>query len=269
MPKTILLLTHLPTTASSDTGILGQALQDLGHTIKTHKVQSFASDGSKRVDADFPPYENFDAVIAFGAAEHAYDTSLDWIAKELDYISALHRHGIPYLGICFGSQLLAQSLGGRTVPADSIELGLITLEPLAPCPVATGPWLSWHGDKVELPKSVDVLAKTSVAPQIFRSGSSIGVQFHPEVNTEMLEAWIRQTAEEPEGILLPKDLQKEWAEHEPLIHKNARDLLDWFLSEMPTSRTGSPALRPSLSREPTSPGLVRELSDSTGPALIT
>ncbi|MFJ6158779.1 type 1 glutamine amidotransferase [Pseudarthrobacter sp. NPDC092184] len=227
--KTVLLITH-EQTSSTDTGLVGQALLDAGHTIKTHEVFTVNSDGVRTVNADFPDPRNFDAVIAFGSFSHIYEITDDWLAREINYISTLHRQDIPYLGICFGAQLLAESLGGRTVRANRMEAGLVTFDPGYACPLPAGPWFSWHSDKVELPGHVDVLATTDVAPQVFRTGRSIGVQFHPEVDAELMEEWIRIGGHELEGVLSIEDFRRQWAAHEPAAERNTKELLDWFLN---------------------------------------
>ncbi|MBE4717878.1 hypothetical protein DAD99_06900 [Pseudarthrobacter sp. AB1] len=227
--KTVLLITH-EQTSSTDTGLVGQALLDAGHIIKTHEVFSVSPDGTRTINADFPDPRDFDAVIAFGSFGHIYEIHDDWITREILYISVLHQQEIPYLGICFGAQLLAESVGGTTVRADRMEAGLITFEPGYTCPVPPGPWFSWHSDKVELPEHIDVLATTAIAPQVFRTGRSIGVQFHPEADGDLMEEWIRLGGHELEGVLSIEDFRRQWAVHEPAAESNTRELLDWFLS---------------------------------------
>lgn len=227
--KTVLLITH-EQTSSTDTGLVGQALLDAGHIIKTHEVFSTSADGTRTINANFPDPRDFDAVIAFGSFSHIYEIADDWIIKEIQYISAIHQQDIPYLGICFGAQLLAESVGGRTVRAERMEAGLITFEPGYSCPVPAGPWFSWHSDKVELPEDIDVLATTDVAPQVFRTGRSIGVQFHPEADGELMEEWIRIGGHELEGVLSIEDFRSQWAAHEPAAERNTKELLDWFLN---------------------------------------
>jgi GMP synthase (glutamine-hydrolysing) len=227
--KTVLLITH-EQTSSTDTGLIGQALLDAGHIIKTHEVFTVNGDGTRSINANFPHAEDFDAVVSFGSFSHIYEIEDDWVTREIQYIAALQQQGIPYLGVCFGAQLLAESLGGRTVRADRTEAGLITFEPGYTCPIAPGPWFSWHSDKVELPDHIDVLAKTAIAPQVFQAGRSIGVQFHPEVDGELMEEWLRIGRQELDGVIDIDDFRRDWATHEPAAERNTKELLAWFLN---------------------------------------
>jgi len=107
-----------------------------------------------------------------------------------DYVLA---RGVPVLGICYGMQLLAHSLGGRVAPAPDREYGsaLVTLvgqgDPLLS---ALGPdarlrvWMS-HGDRIDAaPPGFQVLARSDNSP-IAAMGDVArrlyGLQFHPEV----------------------------------------------------------------------------------------
>lgn len=227
--KTVLLITHEQTSAT-DTGLVGEILLEAGHIIKTHEIFTLDADGTPRVDSNFPDPRDFDAVIAFGSFGHIYEIHDDWINREINYISEIHEQRIPYLGICFGAQVLAESVGGRTVRADRIEAGLITFEPGHTAPLPAGPWFSWHSDKVELPEHIEVLATTTIAPQVFRIGRSIGVQFHPEVDAELMDEWIRLGGHELEGVLSIEEFRRQWTAHEPASKRNAKVLLEWFLA---------------------------------------
>jgi GMP synthase (glutamine-hydrolysing) len=99
--------------------------------------------------------------------------------------------GQPVLGICYGMQLLAHSLGGRVAPAGEREYGPAELavtdvsSPLfAGLPPVMRVWMS-HGDRIEtLPSGFSVVATTEnspVAAMGHRERGLYGVQFHPEV----------------------------------------------------------------------------------------
>lgn len=98
---------------------------------------------------------------------------------------------VPVLGICYGAQLMAYSLGGAVEPAPSREYGRALLEwtdGTSPLLEGIGQgaqvWMS-HGDTItRLPEGFKVIASTAdVRFAAFASESQPvwGVQFHPEV----------------------------------------------------------------------------------------
>ena len=101
--------------------------------------------------------------------------------------------GVPVLGICYGMQLLAHSLGGSVAPAANREYGpaLVTLVGQGdPLMGGFGPdvqlrvWMS-HGDRIDrAPPGFRVLAHSDNSP-IAAMGDATralyGLQFHPEV----------------------------------------------------------------------------------------
>lgn len=116
--------------------------------------------------------------------------------------------GIPILGICYGQQLMCQSLGGEVVGANEREFGRAELtatkhSPLLDGVLASGEtsvvWMS-HGDRVErLPEGFFPIASTPSAPFAAIAHASkpfYGVQFHPEVahtviGTALLTTFVR------------------------------------------------------------------------------
>ena len=98
--------------------------------------------------------------------------------------------GIPVLGICYGHQLIAHTLGGTVEPNDAAEYGRTTVETAADSvlfrelPQEQQVWMS-HRDAVSAaPDGFRVTATTPdspVAAMEDRARGIYGVQFHPEV----------------------------------------------------------------------------------------
>jgi GMP synthase (glutamine-hydrolysing) len=99
--------------------------------------------------------------------------------------------GIPILGICYGMQLTASTMGGSVKPCPAREFGRARLQIsdmeklFAGFPHEIDVWMS-HGDQVhELPDGFVQLAATSTCPIAavkHRSLPIYGLQFHPEVS---------------------------------------------------------------------------------------
>lgn len=110
----------------------------------------------------------------------------------------LFKTGIPILGICYGMQLIAQSLGGKVSHSEKREYGNARLIIDRPARLFKGikgrgeslkVWMS-HGDQIErLPKGFYILAHSENTPiaAIENPEKKIyGLQFHPEVvHTQM------------------------------------------------------------------------------------
>ena len=237
MSKTILLITHEETVAS-DYGYVASYLTELGHSVVHHEVlKAFPNhDGFFPANTDFPSLDGIDSVIIFGSFTHAYaESTRAWVELEMDYIRQIRDRGIPFLGICFGAQLLAEVLGGRTVKADKMEVGMIEFEAYAGCPSASGPWFSWHNDIVELPADVEILARNDHAPQVFKAGNSLGVQFHLEVTTELMNEWLRVGGDELTGNFTAEEFRNEWSAKGEYAQAHGRELIDWFLTVEPVA----------------------------------
>lgn len=139
----------------------------------------------------------YSAIVIFGGPmsvyEHRYNTDQINLAR----ISS--KKEIPLLGICLGSQIVAQSSGGTVFKGPKKEIGWhkIMIESSGNEDLFSGFQNSrqmvfqWHGDTFSLPKTARILARSKLYPEAFAVGSLIGMQFHLEVTDKMIESWLR------------------------------------------------------------------------------
>jgi GMP synthase-like glutamine amidotransferase len=177
---------------SSPDGLIGDAFAAAGCDVSEMVVVPKERYHSPDVAVTFPSAAEYDAVVFFGAIWSVYDTAtIPWISDEIGYARSLISLGVPALGICFGGQLLAAAVGGQVERAPIPEIGWVSVASGASeLLVDAGPWLSWHFDRFTVPAHVPVVARTALANQAFVSGRTLGVQFHPEVNEAVLDAWL-------------------------------------------------------------------------------
>ncbi|MDO5843855.1 MAG: glutamine-hydrolyzing GMP synthase [Methanocorpusculum sp.] len=126
---------------------------------------------------------NYSGIIFTGGPASVY-------AENAPHVDAkIFELDIPVLGICYGAQLTAYTLGGKVAHADKREYGKTEIETSASkifneVPHETTCWMS-HGDQIkELPAGFAVTAKSPECPVAAMENPSKNiycVQFHPEV----------------------------------------------------------------------------------------
>ncbi len=123
-------------------------------------------------------------IIFTGGPNSVYDERSPHVSEEIFSL------GIPVLGICYGAQLIAYTLGGKVTHAETGEYGKREFSFMKKSPLSEGIpersvcWMS-HTDLVgEIPSGFEVLASTPTCPvTVFGDiqRKIYGVQFHPEV----------------------------------------------------------------------------------------
>jgi GMP synthase-like glutamine amidotransferase len=153
----------------------------------------------------------FDAVLALGGPMSVYERSeTEYLEDSLRLIRAGLRQGLPILGICLGSQLLAFALEAQVVPGRTLglrkeigwfpvhltERGLV--DPAFHGFRSGQPVFHWHGDTFTLPAGAWHLARSGLYPnQAFRWGRwAYGLQFHLEVTAGMVARWVEVYSDE-------------------------------------------------------------------------
>jgi GMP synthase-like glutamine amidotransferase len=176
---------------------------------------------------------DYDVLIPLGSEHPPYADHIPWIPREVELLRRAHEADVSVLGICFGGQLLARALGGRTYRADASEIGWLPVRSRDPELVPEGPWFQWHFDAFEPPPGATLLAETDVSPQAYTIGRSLGVQFHPEVTPQIMEEWVRVYRHEldEDGVDPDALLDETWRRAES-HRRTSRRLLDAFIERV-------------------------------------
>lgn len=217
-------------------GQLAVALERRGFTVDTHVVTPDIDEPN--VANPFPDWSEYDLIAPMGSIRSltAKDEISSWIHDELDLIRDAAARDQPVLGVCFGGQLIAEALGGSVEVAPTTELGWFRIEPTDGNinPVGPGPWMEWHHDRFAAPPDAEVLAKSTVGPQLFTIGSMAGTQFHPEVDVEHIEGWLEVADDDYLAAhgADRKTIRREIAENEAHSIEGCRRLVDWFVDEV-------------------------------------
>ena len=134
--------------------------------------------------------KNFDRVILSGSKTSAFDTS-PWVEELLQFVKNTIEAQKPFLGICFGHQMLARALGGTACMGKSkkpefgwTKINLTADSPLTAQLPKTFYSFSAHFEEVSrLPDNLRPLASSadcSIQACQLEDKPVFGIQFHPE-----------------------------------------------------------------------------------------
>jgi GMP synthase-like glutamine amidotransferase len=172
-------------------GLLGDAFTECGYDVATCGLVP-----ADRVDdppghGEFPDPTRCGGILPPGARWPVYDESLQrtWVGAEMQMMRDAAAAGVPTLGVCFGGQLLAQAFGGSVARSTRPEIGWYDVASDDESLIPGGRWFEWHFDTWTLPPGATEIARTANASQAFVLGRAVALQFHPEVDHDMLERW--------------------------------------------------------------------------------
>ena len=209
----------------ADPGFVGEHLRNAGYAfVECHRERP----------GDWPGLDGVDLVLSLGSDWSVYwDHIQESVAAESRLLQTAHDRGTPVLGICFGGQMLAHTLGGSVARAPEPEIGWWSVDSSVPALAGDGPWFQWHSDRFVVPPDAVRLGRSDRAEQAFRLGRSLGLQFHPEVTESMVARWSTGGADEliRNGID-PAELRERTRTEVGRTRGASARLIDWFLSEV-------------------------------------
>ncbi len=143
-------------------------------------------------DDPLPDPDEYSGYVISGSRYSVYEEH-DWIRKLLDFVRSCWNRNTRVVGICFGHQLLAQALGGKTVKADAgWGFGIHAARVIRNKPWMTGReslrqdqfnLVVIHQDQVvEVPPMFEVIAQNDFCPNsmMVAGRKMLGIQGHPE-----------------------------------------------------------------------------------------
>jgi GMP synthase-like glutamine amidotransferase len=136
-----------------------------------------------------------EAWLCTGSSASVYDDGA-WIGTLAAFVREVHAARVPFVGICFGHQLVAHALGGRTERAatgwgvGALPMQIVADEGWMIPPLAAATLLYSHQDQViELPPGGRVLGSAAHCPvAMLAVDDVIGIQAHPEFSATYLRA---------------------------------------------------------------------------------
>ncbi len=136
--------------------------------------------------------DDCDAYLCTGSRWSVYDDT-PWIHDLKSFVRQLHAMNKPFIGICFGHQMLAEALGGKVEKSEYgwgvgiQDVEITQIEPWMQPPQLTLKLHYMHQDQVtRLPENSIVLGHSEHCPvAAFRVGDTmLGIQAHPEFTNE-------------------------------------------------------------------------------------
>src|SRR5690606_14359562 len=126
-----------------------------------------------------------DLVALLGSPHSVNQLGLPWIQQEAALVRRLVAAGRPLFGICFGAQIIARAMGGTVRVMERRITGWLENDHAIDA-TWRGPWFRWHQEHIDPPTAASVLARSRSTIQAFQIGRTLGVQFHPEADQDIV-----------------------------------------------------------------------------------
>ncbi len=169
--------------------VLNAAHQDQNTTRNFRRELDASLSEFDVTDGETPDSFAFDGAVVTGSRSSVYWDE-PWIESTKSWVRDAIDRGMPFLGICWGHQLLADVLGGTVEDMGAYEVGYSSIEQVSDSLLFDGiseefTAFTSHSDEVTtLPPGSEPLATNEYSNHGFHTGRVFGVQFHPEYDTK-------------------------------------------------------------------------------------
>ena len=166
-----------------------------------------------------PSLDGYAALIIMGGPQSVYEEDkFPYLRAEKQLAREAIDNNIPLIGVCLGSQIIADVLGANVHPSGGVEIGWkdvtrsehAAADPILSALPETFTPLHWHGDVYDLPKGAAPIGSSDMTPvQGFTYGETT---FAPLFHLEMTEQQITDMA-----TLFPDDIRRGGLSPETLL----------------------------------------------------
>lgn len=169
---------------------------DMIAQMLTHSDSALVCRTWRVFDGEIPEPDDCDAWITTGSRDSVNDES-DWTHALCDFVARVAKTDIPFVGICYGMQMMARALGGKVeISTRGWGIGVAQSVVLRPMPWMDGATPTVHlvvshqEQVTALPEGTELIAGNDFCPNsiITAAGNMLGIQGHPEFTTEYSRA---------------------------------------------------------------------------------
>ncbi len=241
-----LALEHL---TSDPVGVFGDVLTERGIAVD----RAILHEGDP-----VPDWREYDLIVAMGAGQSVWqEDEYPWISEEKRTVREAVLAGVPYFGVCYGVQLLADVFGAQSFRGPEPEIGVnqVFLTPAAHHdPVFRGfpadlEVCEWHSNHFSLPPGAVRLARSPrYENQAIRYGRvAYGMQCHLEPSLEDIRDWFEESPEiavmfeERHGNGAIARLLADYVNFVPFLQETARQVFGrWLQNAIALGASGRP-----------------------------
>ncbi len=192
-------------------GLIADAVHGIGGTLETVRGDLGQAAPSS--------LEGYSGLIIMGGPQSVYEEdTFPYLRDEKLLARQAIDNNIPLIGVCLGSQIIADVLGAEVHPSGGVEIGWkdvtrsteVADDPvLSPLPQTFTP-LHWHGDVYDLPDGATSIGSSEMTPvQGFTyGGTTYALLFHLEVTEQQIIEM---------ATLFPEDVRRGGLQPETLL----------------------------------------------------